>query len=931
MVEATTRDLGVAIDIKAEGNLLLALLSAVADVDQFDALAALEARFKNSVTTFQAAAEAFQGSRLAQRNPVLAGNVRNISENVVEFGRGADAPFNLRRKQLNLREDILRLLAIHREVAGQLIEHTQQLVAQTQNDTDNLALKMDATRRASQWVLIAVSIGGLVLMALIASSTIRMLERRERQLQRSQEATLSANKVLDAVGYSARALLGSEFWEQAVDNVLARLGEAINASRLTLYRNSSSEDGQRLAHLAHQWRAKGSSGGNETSMPEVINYQAEGLSRWVERLVRGEAVSGVVSDFPADERPMLESRGIRSLMLVPIRLNEEFWGYISIDDCDRARTWLPQDQETLIAAADTLGTAITRDRTAQVLRQAAIVFDSTQEGVLITDAGGTIVAANPAFAKISGYTTEEVIGQNPRVFKSDRQPPHLAREMWTALVETGHWQGEVCNRHKDDSIYTEWLTINSVRDNAGNLSHFVGVFSDVAAIKETQARMYHLAHHDPLTDLPNRLLLGDRLRHAIERARRDDYHVAVLFLDLDRFKNINDTLGHSVGDAVLRQVGGRLERQMRVEDTVARLGGDEFMVVIDHLKHPEEAGFIAQKALDVLTEKMRVDELEFFLTGSIGISLYPDDGNSVDDLIKNADTAMYRAKEHGRNRYHYYTRELTVEALEHFALENSLRLALERDELELHYQPQRELSSGRLIGVEALMRWRHPERGLIGPDRIIPVAEDAGLMVSMGSWLLRTACHQARDWMDAGLPPMKMAVNLSGKQITRDDLPEIVAGALENGGLAPEHLELEITESFVMHQPEHAIGTLERLRAMGVTLAIDDFGTGHSSLSHLKRIPAHVLKIDRSFVRDMPTDPNDEAIARAIVAVGHALGLKVIAEGIENSQQAEVLRDAGCDAGQGYLFGYPAPAHEAYALLVSELLPATASLRQTRV
>jgi len=427
------------------------------------------------------------------------------------------------------------------------------------------------------------------------------------------------------------------------------------------------------------------------------------------------------------------------------------------------------------------------------------------------------------------------------------------------------------------------------------------------------------------------LLLGDRLGHAIERARRDDHRVAVLFLDLDRFKNINDTVGHGVGDAVLRQVGDRLERHVRVEDTVARLGGDEFMVVIDHLKHPEEAGFIAQKVLDVLTEKMRVDELEYFLTGSIGISLYPDDGNSVDDLIKNADTAMYRAKERGRNHYHYYTSELTDEALEHFALESSLRLALERDELELHYQPQRELSSGRLIGVEALLRWHHPERGLIGPDRIIPVAEDAGLMVSMGSWLLRTACHQARDWMDAGLPPMKMAVNLSGKQITRDDLPEIVAGALEYGGLAPEHLELEITESFVMHQPELAIGTLDRLRAMGVTLAIDDFGTGHSSLSHLKRIPAQVLKIDRSFVRDMPTDPNDEAIARAIVAVGHALGLKVIAEGIENSQQAEVLRDAGCDAGQGYLFGYPAPADDAYALLVSELVPATVSPRQTRV
>lgn len=369
----------------------------------------------------------------------------------------------------------------------------------------------------------------------------------------------------------------------------------------------------------------------------------------------------------------------------------------------------------------------------------------------------------------------------------------------------------------DGSTYTEWLRINSVLDEAGKVSHFVGVFSDVAAIKETQARIHHLAHHVPLTDLPNRMLQSER------------------------------------------------------------------------------------------------------------ISLFPDNGSSVDELIKNADTALYRAKERGPNGFHYYTSSLTADALEHFALENNRRLTLERDEFELHYQPQRELASGRVVGVEALLRWYHPEHGIIPPDRFIPLAEDAGLMVSIRTWVLRTACLQARQWADAGLSGLKMAVNLSGRQIIRDDLPEVVAAALQETGLEPDRLELEITESFVMHQPDRAIATLARLRDMGLGLAIDDFGTGHSFLSHLKRIPSQVLKIDRSFVRDLPADPNDEVLARAIVAMDHALSLKVIAEGIANPDQAESLHDAGCDAGQGYLFGRPLPAREAYALLAAETIPRTGS------
>lgn len=926
LVEATTRDLSVASDIKAEGNLLLALLSAVVDVNQLDALSALQTRFNSSLATFQSAAAAFDRSRLAQRNPILAGNVRNIAENFSVFAEKPGNPFALRRQQLELREDILRLLTTHRDIASQLTRHTQQMVARRQEDTDRLAAKMEQTRQTSQRVLIGVSTGGMALMALIAYTTITMLSRREQLLHNAQEETLSANRVLDAIGYSARVLPSSEFWEQAVSDVLARLGSAISANRIALYRHVSDGSGHCRAQLCHQWCDSSLATASGKDIPGILDYEREGMARWLECLSRGESLAIGLGDSPLGGRSMVESFGTQALLVVPIRINEELWGYICIDDGDQERPWLSQDQEALVAAAETLGTAIARDRVAESLRQAAIVFDSTQEGVLITDANGTIVAANPAFTEISGYDSEEVIGENPRILKSDLQPINLAQEMWSGLLETGYWQGEVCNRRKDGSLYSEWLRINSVHDNAGKISHFVGVFSDVAAVKETQARIHHLAHHDSLTDLPNRMLLSDRLSHAIERAKRDHSRVAVLFLDLDRFKSINDTLGHGVGDAVLRQVADRLTRRVRAEDTVARLGGDEFMIVIDHLKYPEEAGLVAQKALDALTQEIRVDDREFYLTGSIGISLYPDDGNSVDDLIKNADTAMYRAKERGRNGFHFYTSSLTVDALEHFVLENNLRIALDRDEFELHYQPQRDLSSGRLIGVEALLRWRHPDHGVIPPARFIPVAEDVGLIVPIGNWVLRTACQQARQWADAGLSPLKMAVNLSGKQITRDDLPDVVAAALEDSGLDPGCLELEITESFVMHQPEHAIANLARLRDMGLGLAIDDFGTGHSSLSHLKRIPSQVIKIDQSFVRDMPNDPNDEVIARAIVAMGHALSLKVVAEGIENVQQAEALQDAGCDLGQGYLFGRPLPARDAYALLAAELTPRTSSV-----
>ncbi|HNM64328.1 MAG TPA: PAS domain S-box protein [Accumulibacter sp.] len=548
-----------------------------------------------------------------------------------------------------------------------------------------------------------------------------------------------------------------------------------------------------------------------------------------------------------------------------------------------------------------------RKRMEDRLRQAATVFDSSAEGITITSPDAAIIAVNRAFTEITGYREDEVIGQNPRFLQSGLHGQSLYREMWETLALHGRWQGEVWNRRKDGQAFLESLTISAVKDNAGRLTHYVGVFSDITELRKAHDRLDHQAHHDPLTGLPNRLLLGDRLHKALQRAHRDESGLAVFFIDLDRFKNINDTLGHQVGDRVLCEVAWRLSRLMRESDTVGRLGGDEFLIIIEDISDPSAASHIAENILGVLQNSPVIVNQEFFVGASIGISVFPQDGIDAETLMKNADVAMYRAKERGRNTYEFFTGSLTQSSLARLRLETDLRRALERGELRVYLQPQFSLITGRVLGAEALVRWLHPAQGMLLPADFIRLAEESGLIVQIGEWVQQVAMAQWAAWSAAGLAPGVLSINVSGLEFARGRIQETARKALEASGLSAQFLELEITEGAIMSHAENSLQVLSNLRAMGLRVVIDDFGTGYSSLAHLKRLPLDKLKVDRSFVLGLPHGAEDCAITRAVIGLAHSLQLTVIAEGVERDEQREFLAREGCDEIQGYLTGRPMP------------------------
>ncbi len=551
-----------------------------------------------------------------------------------------------------------------------------------------------------------------------------------------------------------------------------------------------------------------------------------------------------------------------------------------------------------------------RKQAEEQLRLAARVFESSAEGIVITDLNGHILSVNEAFSAITGYPLEEIVGQNPRILKSGKHDPAFYRDMWRVILKDGHWQGEVWNRRKNGEVYPEWMNIGSVKDEHGQISHFVGTFTDITQRKAAEERIHFLAHHDALTGLPNRVLLQDRISQSVAICQHQGGKAGLLLIDLDRFKNINESLNHAFGDQLLQEVAQRLEGCARRVDTVARSGGDEFVVLLTEVRDIAEIAAAANNILITLSQPFTLDGHEINITSSIGISVYPDDGDNAQHLLKNADVAMYRAKDMGRNNYQFYTQDMNARTFETLVLENSLRHALKRDDFVLHYQPQIDIASGVMVGVEALLRMRHPELGLVPPGTFIPIAEETGLIVPIGIWVINEACRQGRLWRDAGLTELRIAVNLSAKQFLQPGLLDIVEKALADSGLPPQQLELELTESILMRDSEVIIDTLRRFKKMGVQLSIDDFGTGFSSLSYLKRFDLDRLKIDQSFVRDITSDPDDLAIARAVIALGHSLGLKVIAEGVESGEQLELLRTNGCDEIQGYYFSRPQPASE---------------------
>lgn len=602
-----------------------------------------------------------------------------------------------------------------------------------------------------------------------------------------------------------------------------------------------------------------------------------------------------------DAVELLTERQVRHLA---ISSNQRICGLLSFSDILRNVEY---------AYIEQLKTAL-RDRdhalrtSADYLRLAHKVIDASMDGILITDKQGFIQSVNPSFTKLTGYTPQEAIGQTPRLLSSGLHEADFYRHMWHTLLEKGHWQGEIWNKRKNGELYPQWLSITAIRDEEQQITQYAAIFSDITERKRQEEKIHQLAYMDELTGLANRRMFFDRLQLALANAHRHNHTLAVLFLDLDLFKRINDTLGHQAGDQALKEVARRLQTTLREGESVARIGGDEFTILIPEVNGCKSLQILAQRIISQLERPVQLLQQEFFLTTSIGISLYPKDGHTAELLVKHADVAMYQAKSAGRNQYSFYQASSSQQNEDELKLEQALRQALRQQQLQVYYQPKFALKTGELTGLEALLRWQDPELGSVSPAMFIPLAEKLGLIHQLGEQVLRQVCAQLRDWQDLALP---VAINISALQLTEPDFLPRLRAILEQSGISAKLLELELTESCLI--PEHAdytLSVLTELKELGLRLSIDDFGTGYSSLSYLRRLPLDALKIDRSFIRDLPESESGSQITLAIIAMGKALGLEVIAEGIELAAQRQFLLDAGCDTGQGFLVSPALPPAE---------------------
>lgn len=552
------------------------------------------------------------------------------------------------------------------------------------------------------------------------------------------------------------------------------------------------------------------------------------------------------------------------------------------------------------------------------LREAAAVMQNTHEGVMITDADANLIAINPAFTKMTGYSESEVLGKNPRLLSSGRQDRAFYQTLWNDLNTRGFWQGELWNRRKNGEIYPQLLTISTIFDDQGKPIRHLGVFADISQIKESQAKLEFMAHHDPLTKLSNRSLAESRLEQELEQARRHNQQLSVLFIDLDRFKQVNDSFGHLMGDELLCAVSSRLNARLREGDTLGRLGGDEFILIASALQEKQDAAIIARDFISALSEPFQLSNgAEVFIGGSIGISLFPDDGESVADLTKNADAAMYLAKENGRNQFSFYTSALNADARKKLELENDLRRAVLQNDLSLHFQPKLDIRSGAICGAEALARWHKSDDTWTPPSDFIPLAEKSGVILTIGNWVLEQTCAQIRTWLDAGLPEICIAVNVSARQFRSGHLDKLVSMALKKFKVPAHCLELELTESMLMHEPDRAIATMHKLKKVGIKLSLDDFGTGYSNFGYLRRFPIDSLKIDQSFVQGITSRPEDAMIVDSIIGLAQRMKLRVVGEGVETNEQLAYLSTRGCDELQGFLFSKALPGDDFAALLKS--------------
>ena len=541
------------------------------------------------------------------------------------------------------------------------------------------------------------------------------------------------------------------------------------------------------------------------------------------------------------------------------------------------------------------------------MRLAAKVIEAASEAVVITDAKFQIISVNPSFTEMTGYRASEVKGKLASFYGAVKRDRGLLTDMRKAIKSTGRWEVEFWDRQKNNEEYAARLSLFSITEAGGRKQQYVALINNITKRKQDEENIRRQANYDSLTGLPNRELFLDRLAQSLFNMSRAGQKLALMFLDLDGFKLVNDTLGHNVGDLLLRETSRRLRGCIRDTDTVARLGGDEFTVIMPGVIDPQKVLVVAQRVLDSLSEAFVLEGHETFVSCSIGITIYPDDAADSHELLKNADSAMYRAKDQGKANYQFYTSDLNAEVKERMVLKNGLVRARDRGELSLHYQPKLDIRSGLITGVEALMRWNSLELGQVSPVKFIPVLEETGMVVDVGEWAIRTACEQHCAWRDMGLPPIKVAVNLSARQLREHNFVSIVRQVLKETGVAPEHLEIEITESMLMSDTANVVITLGKLHDLGITITMDDFGTGYSSLSYLKQFPIDTIKIDRSFIADIATDSDDVEIIKAIITMGQSLNRKIIAEGVETAEQLSILKKYQCDEIQGYLFGRPMP------------------------
>ncbi len=602
-------------------------------------------------------------------------------------------------------------------------------------------------------------------------------------------------------------------------------------------------------------------------------------------------------------------RGYQAVAALPLCENGAVIGALAIY-APEAGAFDAQEVMLLTELAGNLAHGIHSHHQASELRNLSQAVEQSPVSVMITDSKGNIEYVNPRFTKVSGYSAEEVRGKNPRLLKSNHIPSAVYGDLWSTISSGQIWQGELQNRSKQGRLFIEYATISPVFDAQGRITHFMAVKEDITERKAFEERLWQQTNFDPLTKLPNRALLLDRLEQAMARAHSENSKIALLLIDLDNFKTVNDSLGHEVGDEFLLHVAKRLQGLVREGDTLARIGGDEFALILSRAQTLYELEESAEAILQALVPVLRIGATDLFVSASIGIALHPQDGANGGELLKNADAAMYRAKGSGRGTYRFFTPELNHQLEQRLQLETGLRGALARNELSVHYQPQADCSEGSVVGCEALLRWHSPELGHIQPDHFIPLAEETGLIIEIGRWVLEEACREARRWHDAGYSWLHVSVNLSLRQFHYRGLVGSVQKALRDSKLPPSALELEVTESILMEDVDHVAAVLGELKQLGVRIALDDFGTGYSSLSYLKRFPFDVLKIDRAFVRDVITNNDDAALCEAIIAMAQRLKLKVIAEGVETEEQYIYLCSRGADLLQGYYFGKALPGSE---------------------